>query len=454
MRPVIRLQLVVLALVTVIAVTVMVVGYLQIPALVGVNRMTVTAELPAGGGLYEQSNVTYRGVTVGTVKSVAVQRDGVKATMQIDDEYRIPREGLRVNVHSMSAIGEQYIDLVPAPGATGPDLGDGDVLPADTVTLPAQIGPVLQQANDLLASIPPGKLHTLIDASFRSFVGTRDDLIKLVASLTQVADIADQNADSTDELIRELGPFLEPHGESREAIATWSDELARFTSVLKDQDLHVRAIIDNSPVAAAGAQRLIEDVRPTVPILLSNLVSLGQVAAIYNAGIEQIFVLMPPLIAGIQSMVNRGMPDESVIAQFHTMASPLCTTGFLPADQRRSPADLTKLASPVGQYCSIPQNAPMNVRGARNLPCMEVPGKRAPTPEQCRDPRGYQPKGQWPSSIDGSGSPDRQGLTTGVQPSAYDPATGDYAAPDGSTYHHRTIQGGASWHELLSNPIN
>ena len=49
------------------------------------------------------------------------------------------------------------------------------------------------------------------------------------------------------------------------------------------------------------------------------------------------------------------------------------------------------------------------VRGARNLPCMDVPGKRAPTPEVCHG-GPYVPKGPLPSSTDGSGQPDKQGL--------------------------------------------
>ena len=36
------------------------------------------------------------------------------------------------------------------------------------------------------------------------------------------------------------------------------------------------------------------------------------------------------------------------------------------------------------------------VRGARNYPCQEFPGKRAPTIQLCRDPRGYVPIGSNP----------------------------------------------------------
>ena len=44
----------------------------------------------------------------------------------------------------------------------------------------------------------------------------------------------------------------------------------------------------------------------------------------------------------------------------------------------------------------MPQNDPSAVRGARNYPCQEFPGKRAPTVQLCRDPRGYVPIGNNP----------------------------------------------------------
>ncbi|MEC9325141.1 MAG: mammalian cell entry protein, partial [Actinomycetota bacterium] len=55
------------------------------------------------------------------------------------------------------------------------------------------------------------------------------------------------------------------------------------------------------------------------------------------------------------------------------------------------PEDTTTLDTPDGLYCKLPQDSPMNVRGARNYPCMGHPGKRAPTVELCNDPRGFVP---------------------------------------------------------------
>ncbi len=72
------------------------------------------------------------------------------------------------------------------------------------------------------------------------------------------------------------------------------------------------------------------------------------------------------------------------------------STGFIPPPEIRSPADTTLRELPTDLYCKTAQNDPAVVRGARNYPCQEFPGKRAPTIQLCRDPKGYIPIGTNP----------------------------------------------------------
>jgi phospholipid/cholesterol/gamma-HCH transport system substrate-binding protein len=52
---------------------------------------------------------------------------------------------------------------------------------------------------------------------------------------------------------------------------------------------------------------------------------------------------------------------------------------------------------PTGTYCKIPKDYQGNVvRGARNYPCVDVPGKRAATPRECRNNEPYVPLGTNP----------------------------------------------------------
>ncbi len=104
-------------------------AYMRLPATwFDIGRYTVTVELPRAGGLYATGNVTYRGTEVGRVDSVRLTDNGVEAVLSLRSDVKIPSD-LDAEVHSQSAVGEQYVALLPR-GATAPPLKNGDVIPA------------------------------------------------------------------------------------------------------------------------------------------------------------------------------------------------------------------------------------------------------------------------------------------------------------------------------------
>ena len=139
--------------------------------------------------------------------------------------------------------------------------------------------------------------------------------------------------------------------------------------------------------------RLFNQIKPTLPVLLANMTTFGQVAVTYRPSLEQVLVLLPPFVADVLSSAPENNPTGIPLGDFRiSIADPNpCTVGFLPPSQWRSPADLTTIDTPDGLYCKLPQDSPIVVRGARNSPCMGVPGKRAPTVEQCYSDKPYEP---------------------------------------------------------------
>jgi phospholipid/cholesterol/gamma-HCH transport system substrate-binding protein len=132
--------------------------------------------------------------------------------------------------------------------------------------------------------------------------------------------------------------------------------------------------------------------------LAANLANFGRIGVIYHKSIEQVLVIMPALAAAVISIANQYPADEGAKADFKLNFGdpPPCITGFVPPSEIRSPADTTVRDVPKDLYCKVPQNDPTVVRGARNYPCQEFPGKRAPTVQLCRDPKGYVPLGSNP----------------------------------------------------------
>ena len=77
----IRMQLIVFAVLTVAALIALGWYYLRIPSQLGVGQYQLIAELPASGGLYRTSNVTYRGIQIGRVTKVEPTKHGARATL-------------------------------------------------------------------------------------------------------------------------------------------------------------------------------------------------------------------------------------------------------------------------------------------------------------------------------------------------------------------------------------
>ncbi len=113
-------------------------------------------QLPSTGGLYRFSNVTYRGVQIGKVTAVGPTATGAEATLSIDTSPKIPAD-VQASVHSMSAVGEQYVDLVPR-SESAPYLRDGSVIASRDTTIPQPVGPMLDRLSGLVNSIPTDKV--------------------------------------------------------------------------------------------------------------------------------------------------------------------------------------------------------------------------------------------------------------------------------------------------------
>ena len=388
----VRNQLIIFTIASVLGIAAMLFVYMQVPTLLGIGRMTVKVELPRTGGLYRFSNVTYRGVQIGRVTDVRATREGATATLSLETSPKIPAD-LQASVLSVSAVGEQYMDLQPRTDS-GPYLSNGAVIAMKNTTVPVKVGPMLTQVSALLNSIPKEKLAKLLDESFKGLNGAADDLSMLFDSTSRLSNDFNATADRTKTLIDDGKPLLDGQAASADALRTWSRGLAGVTGQIATDDQQLRGVLRNGAGAADEASKLLNQIKPTLPVLLANLVTVGQVGVTYHASLEQLLVLLPPYIASIQAVgLPRNNPTGYTQGDFTLTINdpPACSVGFLPPSSWRTPADLSDIDTPDGLYCKLPQDSPIAVRGARNYPCMGQPGKRAPTVEICESNQPYSP---------------------------------------------------------------
>jgi len=477
----IKIQITVFIVVALLSVGMISIFYLNLPAMLfGVGRYNVTVELPESGNLYPTANVTYRGIEVGKVKAVQLTDTGVAAQIWLDSKVSIPSD-LDVEVHSQTAIGEQYIALLPRNGMSAP-LKNGDVIDSSRARVPPNINQLLDGVNKGLRAIPNDNVKTVIDESYVAFGGLGPEFSRFIDGATTLAIDAQKNLDDLTNLADGAQPVLDSQTQSSGSIQSWAANLATITDQLKAQDAAVAGVLQNGGPASDEVRQLFDRVKPTIPIVLANLVSLGEVAVTYQADIEQLLVLLPQATANAQGTVVPNLNTKQHFAggflSFNTgnlNLPPPCTAGFLPAQQRRAASLVDVPDRPAGDlYCRVPQDSQFNVRGARNIPCETVPGKRAPTVKMCESDEQYVPlndglnwKGDPNATLSGQGIPQlppnspptaepSQPPPIPIATAEYDPATGRYVGPNGQIYTQsdlaRSTPEEKNWQSMLVPP--
>ncbi|WP_040798659.1 MCE family protein [Nocardia higoensis] len=467
----VRAQLVIFAVLSVIGLTVMGTVYMKLPQLLGIGSITVYLDLPETGGLYRFGNVTYRGVEVGRVTAVELTDDGVRATLTLDTDHPIPAD-LEALVRSVSAVGEQYVELRPRTDE-GPYLREGAVIPRSDTDVPQPVGPMLDSLSAMVGTVPTDRLYDLLGELSAGLGSSSHELDSLLSSTRTLAGELEGSGAAARTFVEDTVPLLDAQARSLDAVQVWTRSLAGVTGRLVTDDPQLRTILRAGPGFATEATRLFESVELTLPVLLANLTSVGQLAVTYNAGLEQLLVLLPPSISMIQTV----QPSKNASGlglgtfRFGNMSDPAaCTVGFLPPTEWRSPNETETLDTPDGLYCKLPQDSDIAVRGVRNTPCAGQPGKYAPTAELCKSQEGFVPLateqpliGPYPRDpgLEGQGiAPDSrpipaQNSPPGTAPASaparsapnppaigaarYDPATGDYLASDGRVYRQSDL---------------
>ncbi|GAA3686067.1 hypothetical protein GCM10022237_50690 [Nocardioides ginsengisoli] len=397
LTPLIKRQLRIFAVLAVVALGLAFFQYARVPAMLGIGVYDVRVDFADASGLYPKAAVTYRGVEVGEVSRLEVTDHGAIATLRLENSARIPARA-SAELHSTSAVGEQYVDLVdPRSGAGGSVLADGATIPRDRAVEMPQITPVLDSVNRLLESVPKAATRRVLDQIDDGLGGSGPDLQELVDSSGKLLTEAQSQIEATTSLISALQPVLETQRDLGPATRDGAAQLDQVTGVLADDDsAALRGLLATGPGGLDAARATVRDLQPVLPMMLANLTTNAQVLNTYLPQVRQTLVVYPSLVARLQSAVNPRAAQGDVKLDLRAALNdpPTCRSGYLDPRQRRNPRATEVRDVDTLAHCEIAPDDPTAIRGARNLPCPQGTG-RGPTPAACGIRFG---DGVWPES--------------------------------------------------------
>jgi phospholipid/cholesterol/gamma-HCH transport system substrate-binding protein len=340
--------------------------YARLDRLVYDSAYQVHAEFGQSGGIFTGAEVTYRGVRVGQVSDMRLTSGGVDVVLSIDNgEGRIPADTLAL-VGNKSAVGEQYVDLEPRTDQ-GPYLEDGSrIVTADT-QVPVSTTQILTSVDRFVNSVPQDSLRTVVSELGAGFKGSGEDLAQIIDSSDSFIEAANQNFAVTTALIRDSNAVLRTQSEKGSAIRSFARDLSLFSGVVADNDVALRALIDNGSATANELRSFLEENQVDLGGLINNLVTTGEVVVKHLPGIRQILVLYPYEVASGYSVAGKNPEGYNARFGFILTQDPqVCHQGYDPKEQR-PPTDGSNKAMDMDAHCAEPPSK-TNARGAQNAP--------------------------------------------------------------------------------------
>ncbi|MGH9056919.1 MAG: MCE family protein [Acidimicrobiales bacterium] len=313
---------------------------------------TVHVVLPAGGNLYQDASVTYRGVQVGKVSALHLHPTDVVADLAINRGIRIPA-GASAHVRELTAAGEQYIDLVPAGDQSGRSrnvqltananfLHNGSVIPENRTTIPVSIGELLDTLNSLVNSLHASDLNTISTTIGQGLQGAAYDLRSIFTDSKTLLQALQSAIPGTVQLVDAGNTVLSTFNATSSEFAQFSRNLDLLSAQVARSNGDLVALLRNGTSASQALTQFLQADAPATASLIDNLATVAGVGFQREPAFRALFQVLPILSTNLASTAGNGQVrfeltfnDRNTVCPYtSTMAEP--TTLVATADLTRN----------------------------------------------------------------------------------------------------------------------
>ena len=363
-----KVQLMIFVLITMVGVSYVGARYARLDRLIFDDSYRVVAHFEESGGIFEDAEVSYRGVTVGRVGEMKLTGNGVDVLLDIDNDSEPIPSDTRALVGNRSAVGEQYVELQPNSDGE-PYLGDDSEIAMDQTETPISSTKLLVDIDKTVNSVNKESMRTVVSEMGRAFNGTGENLGQIIDTSNSFIETANDNFDITTALIQESNTVLQTQLDSASAIRSFSRDLALLSDTFVASDADLRRVINNGSATANQLRAFLEENEVNLGQLINNLVTTGEIVVEHIDGLEQVLVLYPYVVEGGYTVVAKDEKTGLYDAHFGMILETqphVCKQGYEGTDTR-APQDTSDRPMNEDARCTEPQ-AKTNARGSQHAP--------------------------------------------------------------------------------------
>ncbi|MEH3033445.1 MAG: MlaD family protein [Aeromicrobium erythreum] len=321
----------------------------------GERPESVRVELARTGGLFEGSNVAYRGVTVGSVESVRPARRGAVATISLDRGTDVPRDTDAV-VRSLSPAGEQFLDLQPR-SARGPYLRDGDVIRSARTSTPTTVAETVRAVDALMDDVDEDDLRTTLDELGTAF-SDPDDLARVLDASTRILQTLDDLWPETERILDNGRTVLQTGVAVEDDLREFSTSAKSLAAWLRDYDPTLRDQLSTLPAGTEQVRRLVSLFALKLPAVLDEVLVFTDVVVPRREALSELLRVFPMGFDRFSDAVKNGRLRTNMLVS----NGEVCSYGA----GRPLPSDTKRPSVPDDRSC--PSSFPGQQRGSINAP--------------------------------------------------------------------------------------
>ena len=273
------------------------------------DRYAVLATFPDAGGVFTNQEVTYRGITVGQVGNMTVVPEGVEIELLIDEGTKIPEEDVEARVMFKSAVGEQFVDILPGTD-DAPYLEDGSKIPLEQTSIPVSTQDLLSTLQAVLEGVPPEALKGAIDSAGTALAGRGDDIATILDSMARLAELFAERAPEVQGILRNGTKVGGAFVASREDFAAAVRDLVIVSETLEGSTDELRRLLQGANLTSEELVALIRESRPDLNQTITELAEINELQAQKSDALKALFKFLP---RGLGNVVKTFEPTTGMI---------------------------------------------------------------------------------------------------------------------------------------------
>jgi len=263
----------------------------------GSDDFDIRVQVPEAPGVYQDGTVTYRGVAVGRIAKIDLTDSGVELVLRINAGEKIPADS-DANVRELSALGEQYVDLVPR-STGGPVFTAGDVIPAAHTTVPVPIGKALTSGKEFLDSLDPADLASVENLLADAFSDVAPQLRRLITTGQDLTRALIAGQAGTRQLILDGDTVLRAGNHTSDDLRTYVASFDKLTKTFAHSDDDIAGLLNDGGEALTDIESLVKTSSSPWRHMLAGTSKVGDAVRANQAAVNALFALLPSVASDL-----------------------------------------------------------------------------------------------------------------------------------------------------------